>query len=362
MKIYTCSCGQPLFFENSRCLSCDSELGFCTACNTLTPLTDTGNGKARCGNPACGAILVKCTNYSKYNVCNRCIVAPGGEAPSQAYCDCCRYNLTIPDLHVAGNLDKWYRLEVAKRRLFYDLELLNLPHGTASEGFEPPLSFHFKDDVIPAFDFWRSMGPKERVYTGHADGHITINIREADEVERERLRVDMGEAHRTLIGHFRHEIGHYYWEILIKGWREAEFTSIFGDPYHPDYATALENYYGSRARPDWAESHVSAYASMHPWEDWAETFAMYLDMVSALETAVQIGFLPGPWFKDDDLDWMVGRYQRLGIGLNEMSRTLGLLDMVPEIMVAPVVEKLRFVHSVCRDVRSEQRQITGGAS
>ncbi len=352
MKIYTCTCGQSLFFENSQCLACKAELGFCPVCKTLAPLTDMGDGQFRCGNPDCGVTLAKCANYTKYHVCNRCVVVPGDGAATDLFCDCCRYNQTIPDLSVVGNREKWYRLEAAKRRLFYDLELLKLPHGTASDGFEPPLSFDFKADVIPSADFWRTMGTRERVYTGHENGHITINIREADEVERERLRVDMGEAHRTLIGHFRHEIGHYYWEVFIKGRRESDFAAVFGDPDHPDYATALDNYYCNGPRVDWAESYASAYASMHPWEDWAETFALYLDMVSALETAVQIGFLAEPWFKEDDMDWMVNRYQRLGIGLNEMSRTLGLLDMVPEIMVAPMVEKLHFVHGVCLDARS----------
>ncbi len=347
MKIYTCTCGQSLFFENTRCLRCNAEVGYCPVCVGIVPLRPAGPSHYRCGNPACGALLDKCANYRDYNVCNRCVpVSEAGETP-EPYCDCCRYNETIPDLSVAGNQEKWYRLEAAKRRLFYDLDLLQLPHGTVRDGFDPPLSFDFKADVIPSDDFWRTMGAEERVYTGHASGKITINIREADEVERERLRVDMGEAHRTLIGHFRHEIGHYYWEVLIKGRNDAAFAEAFGDPCSPDYATAMEEYYRNGPRPDWADRYVSAYASMHPWEDWAETFAMYLDMVSALETAVSIGFLSEPWFDANDLDGMVSRYQRLGIGLNEMSRTMGLLDMVPEIMLTPVVDKMRLVHAVC---------------
>ena len=348
MKIYTCTCGQSLFYENSQCLRCGAELGYCPVCSSLNPLRALDEpGRYLCGNPNCGALLVKCSNYTEYNVCNRCVSVPMDGSPPPKYCDCCRYNQTIPDLSVPGNWEKWYRLEAAKRRLFYDLDLLNLPHGTAADGFAPPLSFDFKADVIPCDDFWRRMGAEERVYTGHANGKITINIREADEVERERLRVDMGEAHRTLIGHFRHEIGHYYWEVLVKGRHDTEFTAVFGDPFNPDYAAAMDTYYRNGPPAGWANQFVSAYAAMHPWEDWAETFAMYLDMVSGLETAVQIGFVPDPWFKADDMDWMVSRFQRLGIGLNEMSRTMGLLDMVPEVMVQPVVEKMRLVHALC---------------
>lgn len=353
MKIYTCACGQSLFFENDRCLNCGAELGFCPVCSLLVPLTPLDVGRYRCGNTECGATLAKCANYSDYSVCNRCVPVGADGDITPSYCDCCRYNQTIPDLTVDGNWKKWYRLEAAKRRLFYDLELLRLPHGTAADGFVPSLSFDFKADVIPSNDFWRTMGTGERVYTGHANGKITINIREADEVERERLRVDMGEAHRTLIGHFRHEIGHYYWDVLVKGQREPDFIAAFGDPEKPDYATAMDAYYRNGPSPDWPERYISAYASMHPWEDWAETFAMYLDMVSALETAAQIGFLSGAGHDVRDMERMVSSYQRLGIGLNEMSRTMGLLDMVPEVMVPPVIDKMRLVHEVCVGASSQ---------
>jgi hypothetical protein len=347
MKIDRCICGQPLFFENSQCLRCGAVVGFCPVCRNVSPLQAVGDGTYCCGHLGCGAHLMMCANYSEYQVCNRCVEVPADGSLPPRYCDCCRYNQTIPDLTVAGNWQKWYRLEAAKRRLFYDLDLLSLPHGTRADGFQPPLSFDFKADVIPVYDLWRTMGDGERVYTGHANGHITINIREADEVERERLRVDMGEAHRTLIGHFRHEIGHYYYDLLIRGKREGDFAAVFGDPYQQDYAAGMESYYQSGAPWDWSERFISSYASMHSWEDWAESFAMYLDMVSSLETAVNLGFVEPPWFEADNLDGMVSRYQQLGIGLNEMSRTMGLLDMVPEIMVRPVIEKIRFIHAVC---------------
>lgn len=356
MKRYTCTCGQPLFFDNSLCLKCGSELGHCPACGSLSPLYAVSDGTYRCGNPACGVILLKCANYEEHSVCNRCVVAPASGWSQLPLCRCCRYNQTIPDLSVPGNWEKWYRLEAAKRRLFYDLDLLQLPHGTVGDGLVPPLSFDFKADVIPDASVWRFMGAEERVYTGHINGKITINIREADEVERERLRVDMGEAHRTLIGHFRHEIGHYYWELLIRGHLEDAFRSVFGDPFRPGYRRALDAHYQKGPRPDWARSFVSAYASMHPWEDWAETFALYLDMVSTLETAMQIGFLPMEKFNLNDVNAMILEYQLLGVRLNEMSRTMGLLDVVPEVMVEPVARKLRFIDEVC----SPYRAVTSG--
>lgn len=351
MRTYSCLCGNTLFFDNSQCLACGREVGFCPECRLITALVPDDAGGYACGHEGCGATIVKCANYSEHNVCNRCV--PAETAAEQPLCDCCRFNVTIPDLSVPGNRLKWYRLEAAKRRLFYDLGELGLPYGTAADGIQPPLAFDFKADVIPKAGFWRTGMVGERVYTGHADGKITINLREADDVEREKLRVDMGEAHRTLIGHFRHEIGHYYWEMLVKGRREAEFVAVFGNHESPTYAEALERHYAEGPPADWQQSYVSAYATMHPWEDFAETWATYLDMFSALDTAASNGFGGMVDRETDDLLSMIKRYQRLGIALNEINRSMGLIDVVPEVIVSPVVDKLAYVHELVRQGRAE---------
>ena len=350
MRVFQCQCGQLIFFNNFACLKCSRPLGFCPVCRELSALDQQTDGSFLCTHPGCGAALDKCFNYLQYNVCNRCVVHPSSAA---TFCDCCRFNATIPDLSIAGNIEKWYRLEAAKRRLFYDLGQLGLPYGTQGDGVNPPLIFDFRADTIPKEDFWRSVGKGEKVFTGHANGRITINIREADDVEREKLRVDMGEAQRTLIGHFRHEIGHYYWDMLVKGPREDECRQQFGDHDHPSYAAALDTYYKSGPRANWSEQFVSAYATMHPWEDFAETWATYLDMVSVLDTAQDRGFggTSDPYHTDFDV--MVLRYKDLGIALNEINRSLGLLDAVPEVFVAPVVSKLRFIHELVRQGRAE---------
>jgi hypothetical protein len=299
-----------------------------------------------CGNPACGAALVKCTNYETYNVCNRCVRAEQAvAAPEATFCDCCCFNQTIPDLSVPGHAEKWYRLESAKRRLFYDLDLLGLPYRFPESDPRPKLRFDFKADVIPKQRFWRIMGKKERVFTGHANGCITINIREACDIERERLRVELGEEHRTLIGHFRHEIAHYFWLILVQGQDEDAFRALFGNHDSPTYQEALDTYYKNGALPDWQQRYASAYATMHPWEDFAETFATYLDMVSVLDTANQVEFIRiMPRF--GDFDAMVKQYKVLGIGINEINRSMGLLDLVPEVLVEPVRNKMRYVHDL----------------
>jgi hypothetical protein len=309
-----------------------------------------------CGQPDCGIALQKCHNYAVEQVCNRCLAVLPAGPPPEPLCDCCRYNDTIPDLSVPGNREKWYRIEVAKRRLFYTLNLLCLPYGRADDGFSPPLAFDFKADVLPAGRLWRSMGQTERVYTGHANGKITLNIREADDVEREKLRVDLGEAHRTLIGHFRHEIGHYYWELLVAGQDEADFQQVFGDPQDPSYAERLERYYADGPPPDWQQQYVSAYSTMHPWEDFAEIFSTYLGMVCVLDTASNMGFAGELGLPATDFDRMVLDYQRLGVALNEMNRAMGLLDLVPPVLVQPVVEKLRYVHALIDEAREANKE------
>lgn len=370
MRTYRCVCDATIFFDNSKCLACGRELGFCLACRNLVALLPRGDGPFECGNDDCRKTIAKCLNYGVHNVCNRTVVvhkvpskpAALETALDEGLCDCCRFNVTIPDLTVPGNWQKWRSLEAAKRRLFYDLSCLGLPYGTASDGVEPPLSFDFKADVIPKGDFWRSVGKSEKVYTGHADGRITINIREADDVEREKLRVDLGEAHRTLIGHFRHEIAHYYWQMLVKDRREDECRAVFGDHEKPSYAEALDNFYKNGPPTDWAKQFVSAYATMHPWEDFAETWATYLDMTSALDTAFHMGFGGHSDPAHADLDAMVMRYQQLGIALNEINRTMGLLDLVPEVFAQPVVTKLRFVHQLVQCGREENGALRNPAS
>jgi len=362
MKKFECTCGNRLFFENSRCLSCEREVGWCPVCREIVPLIPGGEYSLVCGGSECGATLIKCRNYLIEDICNRCCIAESHETASPL-CNSCRLTEVIPDLTVPGNRQKWYRLEVAKRRLLYLLDLLELPYGRAADGIALPLSFDFKSDIAPSSGIWRTMAG-ERVYTGHQDGKITINIREADDSERERLRVDMNEAHRTLCGHFRHEVGHYYWQLLVPHRRDAEFADVFGDPSCPAYAEALETYYRDGPPADWQARFVSAYASMHPWEDFAETFALYLDMVEVLDTAGQSDLVPPVDVQTGELDHMLTRYLELAVAANELNRSMGLLDLVPEVVTADVRRKMTFVHDLIRNsvCRASSDQAAGKPS
>jgi len=346
MRTFLCSCGNQLFFDNSVCMRCKHEVGWCPVCLLITDVITSGDGTFACSR--CATSLVKCSNYASYNVCNRfvsCVAGHGTQSDTSAgvFCDCCRFNHTIPNLSVNGNKEKWYRLEGAKRRTFYDLNMLGFPYGTEADRVTPGLKFEFKADIVPD-RVYRFMGTGQKVFTGHDNGVITINIQEADDVAREKLRVDMGEAQRSLLGHFRHEFGHYVWDVLIKGKREADSVAMFGDHNHPEYDEALKAYYKNGPKPNWLLNYVSAYASMHPWEDFAETFAVYLDMTAALDTAAHGGLISRPDFTN--LDAMVDAYKKLGIALNEMNRSNGLLDYLPEVIAPPIREKLRFIHGL----------------
>jgi hypothetical protein len=347
MRTFECTCGNQLFFDNSVCMKCKREVGWCPVCHAIVDVT-TNEGCFFCAR--CKASLVKCSNYANYNVCNRFVVCDQTQGTQSAtsagvFCDCCRFNHTIPDLNAAGNREKWYRLEAAKRRIFYDLDMLGFPYGTEKDGVMPGLMFEFKGDPIPDKRY-RTMTGGQKIYTGHDDGVITINIQEADPVTREKLRVGMGEAHRSLLGHFRHEFGHYIWDVLIKGKREPDSIAVFGDHNHPPYDQALQEYYQKGPKPNWLLNYVSAYATMHPWEDFAETFALYLDTSSALDTAWNGQLIKEPDFQN--VNSMIDTYQRLGVALNEMNRSNGLLDYLPEVLAEPVRVKLKFIHDLRR--------------
>ncbi len=317
--------------------------------------TDALSNSFVCGHADCRQPLSKCHNYPVENVCNRCFVPEPASAaqnnvtvadgtPTTRLCLACQLTETIPDLSVVGNREKWARLEAAKRRLLYTLDRLGLPYASA----EPQLSFDFKADVEPPNNEWRNAGQKEVVYTGHAKGKITINIREADDAVREHLRCQFHEAHRTLISHFHHEIGHYYWDVLVKNRQEAKFCRVFGDHNAVPYQDAMTAYYQNGPLESWHQLYISAYASAHPWEDFAETFGLYLDMISTLDTATHLFRTIRANFRSRTVQPLVERFQEVGILVNEFNRTVGLVDLVPEVIVDPVVAKLSFIHSLVK--------------
>lgn len=315
MRTFVCDCGNQIYFENSHCFACDHDIGFMPTSISMGTVETPG--------------WQKCANYTQHEVCNW-LVDDG-----HAFCLACRLNRVIPDLSSSWNRLLWQRIERAKRRLVYDLMNLGLPFGE--------LEFAFMEDLPEGTEFTED-GTDGRVMTGHHKGRITINIAEADDIAREQMRVAMNEAYRTLLGHFRHESGHHYWNQLVEtdAASLAGFRALFGDE-RADYKASLDRYYADGPSSDWSIRHISAYASSHPWEDWAETWAHYLQMCDALETAQQAPAFTGV-APPRNFDEMIAAWVPLTTSINSMNRSLGLADAYPFALADTTIEKLRFVH------------------
>ncbi len=346
MKLYTCgNCNNLLYFENNVCLNCGYSLGFDSEKLDLVTLTIEGNGSFYSDVTHHVSNYRLCAN-AVYGSCNWLIPA---HDPS-AFCVACQLNRTIPTL-TPQNLERWKRIEVAKHRLVYSLLRLNLP-------MTPKL---FPADNGIAFDFLSDEDPEKRVVTGHFNGIITLNIGEADEAERARNKLDLGEKYRTLLGHFRHEIGHYYWDTLIKYSSQIEnFRQLFGDE-NQDYETAIQSYYANGPAINWPDHFISPYATSHPWEDWAESWSHYLHMMDTLETAYYfgIGVRPKTGFSDleaeinqdpytmSDFNQVFKMWLPITFAVNSLNRSMGHLDFYPFVIAPDVVKKLQFIHELC---------------
>lgn len=325
MRAFVCdSCGLLLFFENSSCVRCGAAHGIAASRLDLVTL-------------APGSELRHCANAQAID-CNW-LLEPG--EPGEL-CRSCRLTRTRPAAGDAEGVAMLARAEAAKRRALFGLLDVGLP---VQEG---RLWFDLLSSRV------------EPVTTGHSAGVITLDLAESDDAERERRRVALGEPYRTLLGHFRHELAHYYEPILVDGTgaRDA-FRARFGDE-RADYDAALRRHYEQGAPPAWSESHVSAYAAVHPWEDWAETFAHYVHIRDTLQTAGAFGMLVvGPAetrgrrefmaVPDDDpgdetFHDLLANWLPLTYALNAVNRSMGAGDLYPFTLAPRVIEKLAFVH------------------
>jgi len=352
LKTFHCtSCGSLVFFENVKCLTCGHALAFDSGRLDILTLKPADEGlwrDASASDSEPDAAYRLCANYANHAVCNWAVPADSTES----LCRSCGLTHTIPILDDAANRLAWAKLEGAKRRMVYSILRLGLPLASKVQDPAAGLEFQFLSDA------GTTGGDQSRVLTGHDDGVITINVAEADDVYRESQRLHQNEPYRTLLGHFRHEIGHYYWDRLIRpSSRLEEFRRVFGDE-RADYGEAVRRHYAEGAPADWEEQYVSAYATTHPWEDWAESWAHVMHMADALETAHALGVQVSPKRRDEpaltlssaptdgggeNFDELVRGWTSLTYVLNNLTRGLGLADAYPFVLSAPVIEKLRFV-------------------
>ncbi len=315
MKRLACRCGQTVYFENHSCARCGRKLAFDPASLAMASEAEPGAG------------LPFCSNRGGASRCNWL----GDPAVTGGACIACRSSEVIPALSKPENRDRWRKLEQAKRRLIYDLLSLGLPVDASR------LRFVFKEDQRTNPDVH-----EEHVTIGHSQGVITINAAEADDVYREQMRQLMIEPYRTLLGHFRHEAGHYYFDLMLDDELRSDARRLFGDE-SVGYDEALRRHYSDGPQPGWESNFITAYASVHPAEDWAETFAHWLHIHSALETAGANGLVSTPDFDD----WQ-NQFIDLAVRMNDVMRSLGLGDAYPFVITAAVAEKIDFVRRAIR--------------
>lgn len=368
-RIYECVCGEVLFFRSGQCPRCERALGFCTETGLVEPLEPLGETSDRWrfarDDGAAPRAWWRCANLETPSDCNWLLPVDDARDPARPrLCAACGLNRVVPDWSVEENARRWRRIEIAKRRVISSVLGMGLP-----------LCSRFDGDPYEglAFDVLAPLPGSPPVMTGHVSGVITVNLDEADDQSREAMRLRMHEPYRTVLGHLRHEIGHYYWDVLVRDEPERleAFRAVFGDE-RADYAAALATHYDAGPPADWRERWISGYASSHPWEDWAETWAHYMHMVDALDTASSLGLNiadtviePAP----DALPVPPGQapararsayadlfdaWSTLVRALNQMSRSMGERDFYPFVVADAARQKLEFVHDLiaaCRERR-----------
>jgi len=345
VRAFACPrCRSLVFFENSMCVTCGSALAFDRASAQIVSLVASGTRLVHVDGS--GREFGPCANLASAG-CNWLAATGAGED----LCGCCELTRTRPPDEDEEAVAAFARAEAAKRRLLFQLDGLGLP--TTSRRVDPTRGL--------AFDLLSSR--YQPVTTGHDGGVITIDLAEGDDAHREWVRARLDEPYRTLLGHLRHEIGHWYWGLLVDATPSlTRFRRLFGDETQ-DYGQALSRHYGSAGDPDWTATYVSHYATAHPWEDWAETFAHYLHIRDALQTSVAWGvsvagpdldlsvawdaqLVVDPVDEADEFDELIRAWLPLTYALNAENRAMGKDDLYPFVLAPAVIDKLRFVHAV----------------
>jgi hypothetical protein len=371
MKTFKCDCkaDQILFFESTICVACERVVGLVDKFDKVEPydLDEASGQYFKMAEP--DIRYQKCDNHADYKTCtgmvNLSTFVPV-EGEEEVLCFACRFNETIPDLSIVEHIPLWKKMEVAKRRALYTLKAMKLPLETIVQNPESGLSFDFTTDRDVNDHFASTLKNQQAVFTGHDCGHITINLAEADDVARSHIKLAMGEKYRTLLGHFRHELGHYYFDKLISGspQKHALCKQYFGDD-ELSYKDAMDKHYKDGAPENWRDAYISEYATMHAYEDWAETWSHYMHIMDTLETAKNFSItgstignaeeteevedltLPQDAYffsAQTSITNILDTWTDFAIILNSLNRSMGMSDAYPFVLTQPVRTKLAFIH------------------
>ena len=327
-------CGMVAFLEAQECVRCGSSIGFHHPSMSFVSADPEGIDTD-------GTRWVRCANWSW-----RCNWLVSVDDESQR-CFACRLIRRRPEADDTIALEKLAETAVDMRRLLVQLLGLGLP-----------VVPYYEQEGGLAFDLLSSRSGSP-VVIGHADGVISIDLAESLDAHREAIRVRLGEPYRTMLGHFRHEVGHYYQQVLAGSDPVlTECRALFGDE-RASYTEALDRHYVFGAPEDWSDSFISEYATMHPWEDFAESFAHYLHITGTLETAAWAGVVldservagvnehdvvPVADYSHLGLDRALDDWHWLSMMFNRVNRSMGQGDLYPFTLTPPVVTKLEFVH------------------
>lgn len=325
MKAFRCRvCDNSLHFDNSLCVSCGTALGYSRSERQIVPVDEHGQYV-----DATGLVWHVCKNLG-LSGCTWLSRVPGGQ------CSVCDLTRTRPSDDDPVGLEQYPLAEQAKRHLVAELDTLGFPLRSKEEDPENGLAF----DLLSSVD--------ENVVIGHANGIITIDLAESDDAHREKVRANLAEPYRTMLGHFRHEFGHYAeWQLVRGDELMTRCRELFGDE-SKDYQAEIDRHYAEGPPADWADSYISTYATMHPFEDFAETWAHFLHIADTIETARDYGLLTVGGIADFSQfrDVVTGVWIPLSIALNQMNRSMGKDDVYPFVIPPPVLDKLDFVASL----------------
>lgn len=352
MHALTCpTCNGLSGFVNQQCPFCGTHVGIHLPSRSLV-VAD------RDGIDIDGRHWVRCSNWDDTG-CNW--MAPAEvemeSAGMRGRCFAESLLRAIPDPTDTIAMDKLRPATLDLRLLIYQLADLGLP-------VEP----FWRSEGGLAFDLRSSLTTGKPVMIGHANGVITIDLAETQDAYRERLRVNLGEAYRTMLGHYRHEVGHYYEHVLVETGDGAnryldECRQLFGDE-RASYSDALDRHYKFGAPENWRDSYISEYATMHPWEDFAECFAHYLHITGTIDTARESGLMldkeqvrfsmdrdivPLQSYAHQPIERLLYDWKWLATMFNRVNAAMGRRPLYPFEIPKPVVDKLGFVHRVIRE-------------
>ncbi len=356
MRLFACdNCDQVIHFDNRQCVRCNHRLGFLPGDLSMHALESRDEVNWQLVSDP-NRLVRFCANAG-LDICNW-LVDDGND-----FCLACRHNRLVPNTDTQEGIDRWRRISQAQRHLFYSLLRWSLPHPDRQEDPQGGLVFDFLEDAV------QTDGNVVPAMTGHEEGLIAIRAAEADDVTREQARTAMDEPYRTLLGHFRHETGHFIWNKLVRDRNGLDaFRAVFGDE-RQDYGAALQDRYANGPAPGWQDNFISAYASVHPWEDFAECFAHYLHIVDTLETARSFGMAIDPRgheeiaaevdfnpYRAQSAEQLVSAWVPLSLAINAIQRSMGQPDSYPFVLSPPVVAKLEYMHQLIRNAAAEERQ------